>query len=421
MNYTKPRGTYDLMDQEIINFRRVEQVLRTIAELYGYSEIKTPMFESAELFKKSVGDESDIVIKEFYNFLDKGGREIALRPEGTASAIRALVESKKLVSSTIPTKWYYFGEMFRYERPQSGRQRQFHQFGIECVGDFSVYDEVETIMFAKNILESLKIDNYSLEINNIGSCESRKKYMQVLKEYFEQHIDKLSEDSVRRLAKNPLRILDDKEDGNKDFVINAPTLDEFLTEEEKAYFKQITSLLDKYEINYSINKKLVRGLDYYNGLVFEFISHDANLVAQSTLIGGGRYNSLVKQTGGPDVSGIGFALGMERILIAMDKDNNLFTNTNMEVILLPCDEYSLNISYIIANLLRMGHGLSCCVSNKTFKLDKHFKFVDKLHANNVFILKEDLLKNNQVILKNQNTREEQTLSLDEAIKQLKSH
>ena len=310
--------------------------------------------------------------------------------------------------------------MFRYERPQSGRQRQFHQFGIECVGDFNVYDEVETIVFAKNILDALGIHNYTLEINNIGSCESRKKYMEVLKEYFHQYQDQLSEDSLRRLAKNPLRILDDKEDGKKDFVKNAPTLEEFLSAEEKTYFQNITRLLDKFEIPYTINPRLVRGLDYYHGLVYEFISHDPQLVAQSTLIGGGRYNSLVQQTGGPDVSGMGFALGMERILMAMDPHSDLFNNTPMKVVLLPCDEYALNVSYIIANLLRMAHGISCCVSNKTFKLDKHFKYVDKIHADNVFIINEELMKKNQVILKNQTTRTEQTLALEDAIAQLKN-
>ncbi len=421
MNYNRPRGTYDLMDQDIINFRTVEQVLRTIADLYTYREIKTPMFEHADLFKKSVGEESDIVIKEFYNFTDKGGREIALRPEGTASAIRALVESKKLVSSTLLTKWYYFGEMFRYERPQSGRQRQFHQFGIECVGDFNEYDEVEIIMFATNILHSLKITNYELEINNIGSNASRMKYIEVLKEYFKKHIDELSEDSKRRLEKNPLRILDDKEDGVKDFVKNAPTLDQYLTEEENAYFKRITALLDQFEIKYKVNKNLVRGLDYYNGIVFEFVSKDEALTAQSTLIGGGRYDSLVKQTGGPDVKGIGFGLGVERIIIAMGQDNPLFTPAQVDVILLPFSENALNISYTISNILRLGNGISCNISNKTFKPDKHFKYVDKFNCKYAMIIKDELIKNDKVLLKDQATRNEEELTLEAAIEKIKTN
>lgn len=419
MNYSKPRGTVDLLDQEIINFRTVEQILRTIAELFCYSEIKTPMFETAELFKKSVGEETDIVTKEIYTFKDKGDRELALRPEGTASAIRAIVESKKLNSSTLLSKYFYFGEMFRYERPQNGRQRQFHQFGVECVGDFNEYDEIEIILFAISILKSLKIDDYILEINNLGSNESRKKYIENLKKYFSKYKNELSEDSIRRLNKNPLRILDDKEDSKKDFVKKAPLLNDFLTKDEKEYFNKITSLLDLYDIKYVVNQKLVRGLDYYNGLVFEFISTNNSLTAQSTIIGGGRYDSLVKQTGGPDVKGIGFAIGIERILLALGEENDIFPKKTVKAIILPLSEKALKYGIGLCNVLRLSGGVNCNISNKTFKLDKHYKYVEKFNCENVVIIKDELLKDEKVILKNQLTRQEIEINIDDLISELK--
>ncbi len=418
MNYTRPRGTVDLLDQDIINFRTVESIVRTLAELFCYYEIKTPMFESADLFKKSVGEESDIVTKEIYTFKDKGDRKLALRPEGTASAIRAIVESKKLTSTTLLSKFFYFGEMFRYERPQNGRQRQFHQFGIECVGEFNEYDEVEVIIFAETILKTLKINEYVLEINNLGSNESRLKYINALKVYFEKYRSELSEDSQRRIDKNPLRILDDKIDGEKDFVKNAPLLNDFLTDEEKKYFDKITNLLDLFGIKYTINQKLVRGLDYYNGLVFEFISKSDNLTAQSTIIGGGRYDSLVKQTGGPDVKGIGFGMGIERIIIALGENNELFKKALVKAIILPLSEKALNYSINLCNAIRLGAGVSCNVSNKTFKLDKHYKYVEKFNCENVIIVKDELIKNDIVILKNQKDRIEKEIKVLDLIELL---
>lgn len=421
MNYTKPRGTVDLLDQDIRNFRTLEQILRTLAELFCYYEVKTPMFESADLFKKSVGEESDIVTKEIYTFLDKGDRELALRPEGTASAIRAIVEAKKLTNSTLLSKIFYFGEMFRYERPQNGRQRQFHQFGIECVGDFNEYDEVEVILFAEAILKTLKISDYELEINNLGSNESRRKYIEHLKIYFKKYENELSEDSKRRLDKNPLRILDDKIDSKKDFVLNAPSLKEFLTDEENEYFNKIKELLDLYKIKYKVNNNLVRGLDYYNGLVFEFISNSKALSAQSTIIGGGRYDSLVKQTGGPDVKGIGFGIGIERLLLILGTDNALFNKPIVNVIILPLSEQALKFGIGLCNVLRLGAGISCNISNKTFRLDKHFKYVDKFNCENVVILDDESIKNNIAILKNQETRKEEKVKIEELINKLKNN
>lgn len=407
------------MAKQIYKFRTVENILRTLSDLYTYNEIKTPMFENIELFKKSVGENSDIITKEIYNFFDKGNRELALRPEGTASAIRHIVENKRLLGEYELVKLFYFGEMFRYERPQSGRQREFNQFGIECVGNFNEYDEIEIIFFANTILQTLSITDYVLEINNLGSNESRIKWVQELTKYFDKYRDQLTEDSINRLdKKNPLRILDDKVDGLKDFVINAPKLNKFLTDEENEYFKKIIVLLKKYNIDFKVNENLVRGLDYYNGLVFEFISHNELLKSQSTLIGGGRYDSLVKNTGGPDVKGIGFALGVERVIIAIGENQTIFSEKKIDVVLLPLSSNALNISVILSNILRLN-GISCCISNKTFKLDKHFKYVNKYECSNVIILGDKELEKEEIIIKNQITKKEEKIKIKDLVKYFK--
>ncbi|MGL4950757.1 MAG: histidine--tRNA ligase [Mycoplasma sp.] len=418
-SYTKPRGTVDLIGTDASNFNYLESILKFVAEQYNFKEIKTPIFESKELFTKSVGETSDIVNKEFYDFLDKGGRAIALRPEGTAGTIRALVENKALSKQPTPVKVFYIGPMFRYERPQSGRQRQFHQFGVEVVGKLSIIDEVECLCLAHSIINACKISNYELEINNIGSLEARAKWIKSLQVYFEKYKDQLSEDSQRRLATNPLRILDDKVDGKKDFVITSPKLEEFLSPDEKQYFENIKKYLDGMGISYKVNLNLVRGLDYYCGLVFEFVSKSDKLSGQSTILGGGRYDNLVKDTGGDNVPGFGFAIGIERFLIAMsDEHQELFKQELLDVVIAPLTDKAVDMSLLINMVLRNA-GFKVAMHNDTIKLDKHFKFADANPSRFLLILGEKELTAKSILVKDQINKTEKVIEISKLEEYLK--
>lgn len=411
MNFTKQRGTVDLIGDEARYFTQIEALLRYLANLYNLQEIRTPIFEATQLYTKAVGDTSDIVRKEFYNFKDKGDRDIALRPEGTAGTIRAIVEEKMLANLVTPLKTFYMGPMFRYERPQSGRQRQFHQFGIEFVGNIQPADEVEAITLALSILEACGITKFHLEINNIGSAETRKLWIQELQTYFSQYIDQLSEDSKRRLENNPLRILDDKEDGKKDFVINAPRLEKFLTQEEKTYFDEIKKILDILGIKYEINTNLVRGLDYYTGLVFEFVSESDQLKGQSTIIGGGRYSGLVELTGGPNVPGVGFGLGIERLIIATkDEKPDFLQPLSVDLVFAPISTNALDVVHVLMMLARTSQYSSICNYGAT-KLDKHFKYAEKHNARYVIIIGDKELQEKKIIIKDQKNQSQTTIDI----------
>ncbi|RTZ68087.1 MAG: histidine--tRNA ligase [Tenericutes bacterium] len=307
----RPKGTKDIYGDVALYRRYVESVLESIANVHGYQYLETPIFERKEVFVKSVGETTDIIGKEMYEFKDRKGREMVLRPEGTAGAIRAIVENKLYIK--LPFKAFYKGQMFRYENPQKGRQRQFSQFGVEVIGEKDPYLDAEVIMMANMIIKSFDI-KAKLYINSIGDRESRKKYSDALKEYFNNHKDTLTKDSIARIDKNPMRILDDKIDSKKDVVKNAPKISEFLSDQSIKYFKTLQDFLTKMSINFTVDETIVRGLDYYSETTFEFKSLSDQVGSQDTLIGGGRYESLVKDFGGPEVGGVGFALGIERIV-----------------------------------------------------------------------------------------------------------
>ncbi len=403
MKYQKPRGTFDLIGHEAEAFSGLETYLKKVASLYDYQEIKTPIFESKDLFYKAVGATTDIVNKEIYEFKDKGDRELALRPEGTAGTIRAIIENKLLSKEPLPVKYFYSGPMFRYERPQNGRQRQFHQFGVECVGSDNFFEDIELIMLAYEMLNALKITKFKLKINNIGSFNSRKKWSAALKEYFEPFKDQLSEDSQRRLVTNPLRILDDKVDGIKQFVKDAPKLNDFLARQEKAVFLTLMTNLQMYGIPYEHDETLVRGLDYYTGVVFEFISTCDDLTGQNTLIAGGRYADLVKLTGGPDLQGLGFGLGMERLLIALESEKiNIIPPKNIDVILAPLSLKAESTAMGILWILRLG-GFSGCINHNVHDLNKHFRYAKKKNANFVIIIGDNDLAKKVIQIKNEKT------------------
>ncbi len=422
MKYQKPRGTVDLIGYDAEAFSALETYLKKVANLYDYREIKTPIFESKDLFYKAVGATSDIVNKEIYEFKDKGDRELALRPEGTAGTIRAIVENKLLSKETLPVKYFYTGPMFRYERPQNGRQRQFHQFGVECVGSENFFEDIEVIMLAYEMLNALKITKFELKINNIGSFESRKNWSVALKKYFAPFKDQLSEDSQKRLVTNPLRILDDKVDGIKQFVKDAPKLSEFLNRQEKAVFLTLMTNLQMYGIPYKHEETLVRGLDYYTGVVFEFVSTCDDLTGQSTLIAGGRYADLVKMTGGPDVQGVGFGLGMERLLIALKSEKiDILPPDAIDVVLAPLSLKAESTAMGILWILRLG-GFSGCINHNVHDLNKHFRFAKKKNANFVIIIGDKDLAKKVIQIKNEKTNSqiEVAANADEILKFFRS-
>ncbi|WP_434967951.1 histidine--tRNA ligase [Listeria ilorinensis] len=314
-----PRGTHDILPEEAAKWHVIEKVFMDLCRTYQYGEIRTPIFEHTELFERGVGDTTDIVTKEMYTFEDKGGRSITLRPEGTASVVRAYVEHKLFGQVNQPVKLYYKGPMFRYERPQGGRQRQFNQMGLEAIGSFDPAIDTEVISLAMNFFQMLGLPNIELVINSLGDKESRQKHREALIAHFEPNIDEFCADCHTRLYKNPLRILDCKKDHDHPLIQTAPSILDFLNEESKSYFEQVKRYLEAIGISYRVDPTLVRGLDYYNHTCFEIMSVEEGFGGQMTLCGGGRYHGLVEEFGGPEAPGIGFGMGAERILIALEK------------------------------------------------------------------------------------------------------
>ena len=372
----KPKGTKDVYGKESKLRSFVFRTLEEISDSFNFEKIDTPIFETEEVFIKASGKTSDIVTKQMYHFKDKSNRNLVLRPEGTAGIVRAVVENK-LYANSLPLKFYYYGQMFRYENPQKGRQRQFTQFGIEVFGPKSPYLDVEIITMAAIILDSLKI-KYDLRINSLGTKEARIKWNNELRKYFEKHKSKLEETSKLRLKNNPSRILDDKIESKKDFVKKAPNISAFYSKEDKEYFEKITIFLKKFDINFKIDYKLVRGLDYYTETAFEFISKSKNVGSKNTIIGGGRYNDLVKRFDGPNLSGIGFAIGIERLIFELkDLDEDLAINPDVYV--LNIDKSSTATALGIVYFLRKN-GLKVAWNYNPVKITKALAKADKAKA-----------------------------------------
>ena len=393
----KPKGTRDIYGRRQTIRTSVKETLRSVAALYNFKEIETPIFERKEVFVKSVGESSDIVSKEMYEFKDKKGRSMVLRPEGTAGTIRAVVENKLFVNEET-SKLFYMGPMFRYENPQKGRQRQFTQFGVEMISDRDPYADAEVILMGDLILKAFGLKN-ELLINSLGDKETRQKYSKVLKEYFTEHKSELSEESIRRIETNPMRIFDDKIDSKKDVVINAPKISEFYSEDSRVYFETLIGFLKELDIDFTIDHTLVRGLDYYTDTAFEFVSKSDVAGSQSTLIGGGRYSGLIKSFGGPDKSGVGFGLGIERIV------NDLEVTITDEELKPSLHAYVLNISKDaqnatagLVNMLRSA-GLIVDWNRTPTKLVKAFAKADKAGANYYVIAGEKELAEGNVVVK----------------------
>ncbi len=416
MAYTAPRGTVDLLIEDTTKWQKLEQILRTISDLYNVKEIRTPIFEHTELFNRSVGDTSDVVTKEMYTFEDKKGRSITLRPEGTAGVARAFVENKLFSLPDKPVKLYYMGPMFRYERPQKGRQRQFHQFGVEMLGVENPALDVEAMCMAVTIVKALGLKNVRLVINTLGDSQSRDMHKQALKAHFKPYLDELCYDCNQRFEKNPLRILDCKVDKEHETMKTAPKTLDYLTDESKAYFDEVCSLLDDLEVEYEVDPNLVRGLDYYCHVVFEVISDDPILGAQATLGGGGRYNSMIEELGGPATPGIGFAFGMERLTIALGNEE-ANEEDGLDVYVMPLGAQTISLSAQILAMLR-ANGFKADMDYNKRGMKAMFKTVDRTHARFAMIIGEDEALNEVVNIKDTLNRTQDTVKLEDIISYL---
>lgn len=404
------RGTYDLYGEAKKKTKLVTRIGESVVEKYGFEEIETPIFEFTEVFARNLGDTSDIVTKEMYCFEDRGGESLTLRPEGTAGAIRAFVSNG--MQQNLPLKLYYQGPMFRYERPQKGRQRQFTQFGVELLGAEVPQADVEVIAMAYEFLEKLGLQGQVVvEVNSLGDEESRNAYRTKLVEYLCGHYDELSDDSKARLERNPLRILDSKEDCDKAVVENAPLYADSLNEKSKEFFKQVLEGLDKLGIKYRVNNRLVRGLDYYSHTVFELVTD--KLGAQGTVLAGGRYDGLVAQMGGGDVAGIGWACGVERLAMLLDKP----VETERPIAVVPvCDDVNVDAVEIAQKLRLSGLKVEQGYSGN---MKKRMVRANKINARAAVIIGPDELAKGEVVVKNLDNGEQKNVSLNDLAKELK--
>ena len=388
MRVQRPKGTVDILPDESGSWEKVEQILRDFFKGANYREIRTPSFENYNVFSRSSGETSDVVEKEMYDFNDKGGRHIALRPEGTAGVVRAYVEDKLYAPEIVkPLNVYYIESTFRYERPQAGRQREFHQIGIESFGSANPLADVETIVLAHDLLAKLGVKNYELHINTLGNSQVRQDYHDALVNYFKPVRDQLSDDSKRRLEKNPLRILDSKDEQDKKFLPNAPKIVDYLDQESKENFDQILKMLDQLKINYVIDNDLVRGLDYYTGVIFEFMVEDKSIwESASTILGGGRYDNLVEEFDGPSTPAVGFGIGEERLMLVLQKQNpELFADQGIDFFIANIGQETEVKTVEIARLLRK-QGLKAQYDVEQKKLKAQFKKADRAKAKFVITL-----------------------------------
>ncbi len=412
MRLQKPKGTQDILPLEAARWQYVENLARETFKKYHYGEIRTPMFEHYEVISRSVGDTTDIVTKEMYDFYDKGDRHITLRPEGTAPVVRSFVENKLFAPEVQkPVKLYYIGSMFRYERPQAGRLREFHQIGVECFGSKNPATDVETIAMAYQLFGDLGIQDVTLHLNTLGSSESRAAYRQALIDYLTPLKETLSKDSQRRLDENPLRVLDSKEKEDKLAVENAPSILDYLDEESQAHFDAVRGMLETLGIPYVIDTNMVRGLDYYNHTIFEFITKVDK--AELTICAGGRYDGLVEYFGGPETPGFGFGLGLERLLLILEKQGiELPVDSQMDVYIAVLGEGANSKALELVQALRQ-QGLTAERDYLGRKIKAQFKSADSFKARTVITLGESEVESGQVTIKNNASRQEMTVRLNE--------
>ena len=415
----KPKGTNDIYGYNAKIWKYIEEIVDGVMEKYNYNYIRTPIFEASELFHRGIGEGTDIVTKETYDFVDRGNRNLTLRPEGTAGVVRSFIENK-MYGDNLPVKLYYNGTMYRYERPQAGRYRELSQFGFEVLGSDDPFSDAEVISAAVNIYKMLGLSNITVEINSLGDKESRRNYREALVDYFKPQIDSLCEDCHNRLLKNPLRILDCKVDCDSDILKNAPITLDYLNKESKERFDKVKEYLDILEVKYVVNPKIVRGLDYYNHTVFE-IKLDNDDTSAAVIGGGGRYNGLVKELGGPETACIGFASGIDRVVKAL-ADNNikLPIKDDVDLFIMYVNEEEKKYAVYLTQSLRMA-GFIVESEYVGRSLKAQFKQADRFNSKFLLILNSEDLNNGEVKIKNNVTKEEELVSLEYLIYYLDEH
>lgn len=411
----KPKGTYDVygdMGKKIIY---LENLLKALMEKYNYEYVRTPLFESSELFHRGVGETSDIVSKETYDFVDRGERHMTLRPEGTAGVVRSFIENKMYGRADLPVKLWYFGPMYRYERPQSGRYREFYQFGVEAFCSDDPMLDAEIISIPVNFYKLLGLKGIKVNINTLGDTESRLKYREALINYFRPHIDSLCDDCKARFEKNPLRILDCKVDHDLDIMKNAPKIIDYLNESSRNHFEKVKEYLEALNIDYTVNYSIVRGLDYYTHTVFEVEASVEGFGSQNVLCAGGRYNGLVETIGGPQTPGVGFALGLERLLVALEYEKlEPWEDKTTDFYIAPMDDTCKSYSLKVLNMLRMN-GFNGDMDYMNRSLKSNFKQAERLNTKYIIIIGNDEIENNMVTIKNNETKESKTVAFDDII------
>lgn len=415
MDIKLPKGTHDIVGEEAEGFLAIEQVLKDVVSTYGFHLIRTPIFEHTELFTRSVGDSSDIVRKEMYTFQDKGERSLTLRPELTAGVLRSIVENKFDVTSALPIKLYYHGPAFRYERPQAGRYRQFHQFGVEVVGTSHPLHIVETILLGHQCLKFLGFEHVQLKLNSLGDQGTRDQYRDALKEYYKPLLNSLCSDCQVRYETNPLRMLDCKVPHDHQRAEQAPKIVDFLSPASARHFNHVTQVLGDQGVPFEFDKTLVRGLDYYSNMVFEFHYLSKQGSSLGAIGAGGEYHHLVSELGGQPLPGVGFAFGLERLYTLM-KEENLFENTLgvTDVIVMPLSEKEDAYAFALTQDLR-ATGIIAEIHLDHKPLKNQFKFAERRHAQFALIIGEQEVANGVVTIKNLQSQEQTTVSRKDAV------
>lgn len=415
-----PRGTQDILPEDSKKWRYIENQLDELMTFYNYKEIRTPIFESTDLFARGVGDSTDVVQKEMYTFKDKGDRSITLRPEGTAAVVRSYIEHKMQGNPNQPIKLYYNGPMFRYERKQKGRYRQFNQFGVEAIGAENPSVDAEVLAMVMHIYQSFGLKHLKLVINSVGDMASRKEYNEALVKHFEPVIHEFCSDCQSRLHTNPMRILDCKVDRDKEAIKTAPRITDFLNEESKAYYEQVKAYLDDLGIPYIEDPNLVRGLDYYTHTAFELMMDNPNYDgAITTLCGGGRYNGLLELLDGPSETGIGFALSIERLLLALEEEGiELDIEENLDLFIVTMGDQADRYAVNLLNHLR-HNGIKADKDYLQRKIKGQMKQADRLGAKFTIVIGDQELENNKIDVKNMTTGESETIELDALVEYFK--
>ncbi len=409
---TAPKGTHDVLPSDIHIWQKIEQSMLKISSDYGYKEIRFPTFEHTELFNRGVGDTTDVVQKEMYTFFDKGDRSITLRPEGTASTVRSYIENG-LSNLPLPAKLCYCVSCFRYERPQAGRFREFRQFGIENFGSSSPYTDAEIISLAINLLNSVGVKGLSLYVNTIGCPDCRNKYNKILQEFLNNNKESMCELCCERMNKNPLRVLDCKNKQCQDIIKDAPSISGVLCEDCKEHFDTLKAILSSIGIDYKVDTGLVRGLDYYTRTVFEIKSDDESTGSQSTVCGGGRYDGLVEQLGGDSTPGIGFSIGMERLVNILKAQNvEIENNSNPKVFFVSIGDSAKQVAFELTNLLR-GNGVSAEFDHLGRSVKAQMKYADKIKAEYTMVIGDDEITSKSAQLKDMSNGEVKTVYFNE--------